>query len=83
MPQGIENNLHTMDNKFNGHFTTITQNLGYKIKTVTNFCQYIDPQVQNSTFFSPTTKEEIEKHIHSLSSKKSSDIYGISATLKY
>ena len=50
---------------------------------MTNFSQYIDPQVQNSIFFSPATKEEIEKHIHSLSSKKSSDIYGISATLKY
>ena len=55
-PQEIETNLHTMDNKFNSHFTTIAQNLVYKIKTMTNFCRYIDPQVQNSIFFSPTTR---------------------------
>ena len=69
-----------MDNKFNSHFTTIAQNLVYKIKTMTNFCQYIYPQVQNSVFFSPTTRN---RKTYSLSSKKSSDIYGISATLKY
>lgn len=43
-------------------------------------CQYLYPQVQKSKFVSPTTKEEIEKHIDTLSSKKQNDIYGMSPT---
>ena len=77
---GIENNPHVLGNKFNNYFTTIAENLVSKIKTAPDFQQFLDPQVQESIFLSPTTKEEVAKHINSLNSKKSSDIYGMSAT---
>ena len=77
---GIENKPHVIGNKFNNYFTTIAQNLVSKIKTAPDFQQFLDPQVQESIFLSPTTKEEVAKHINSLNSKKSSDIYGMSAT---
>ena len=78
MSHGVETNRHTISNKFKiYYFTTIAQNLVSKIKTTTKFCQYLDPQVQNSLILSPTTKEEIEKQIISLSSKNLSDINGI------
>ena len=78
--RGIENKPHVIGNKFNNYFTTIAQNLVSKIKTAPDFQQFLDPQVQESIFLSPTTKEEVAKHINSLNSKKSSDIYGMSAT---
>ena len=78
--RGIENNPHVTGNKFNNYFTTRTQSLVSKIKTTPGFQQFLDPQVQESIFLSPTTKEEVAKHINSLNSKKSSDIYGMSAT---
>ena len=77
---GIENNPRAIGNKFNNYFTTITQNLVSKIKTTPDFQQFLDPQVHESIFLSPTTKEEVAKHINSFNSKKSSDIYGMSAT---
>ena len=40
----------------------------------------MDLQVQEPIFLSPTTKEKVAKHINSLNSKRSSDIYGTSAT---
>ena len=76
----IENKPHVIGNKFNNYFTTIAQNLVSKIKSAPDFQQFLDPQVQESIFLSPTTKEEVAKHINSLNSKKSSDIYGMSAT---
>ena len=76
---GIENKPHVIGNKFNNYFTTIAQNLVSKIKSAPDFQQFLDPQVQESIFLSPTTKEEVAKHINSLNSKKSSDIYGMSA----
>ena len=78
--RGIENKPHVIGNKFNNYFTTIAQNLVSKIKTAPDFQHFLDPQVQESIFLSPTTKEEVAKHINSLNSKKSSDIYGMSAT---
>ena len=76
----IENNPHVIDNKFNNYFTTIAQNLVSKIETVPDFQQFLDPQVQESIFLSPTTTEDVAKHINSLNGKKSSDIYEMSAT---
>ena len=76
----IENNPNVTGNKLNNYFTTIAQNLVSKIETTPDFQQFLDPQVQESIFLSPTTKEEVAKHINSLNSKKSSDIYGMSAT---
>ena len=76
----IENNPHVIGNKFNNYFTTIAQNLVSKIKTAPDFQQLLDPLVQESIFLSPTPKEEVAKHINSLNSKKSSDIYGMAAT---
>ena len=78
--RGVENNPHVIGNKFNNYFTTIAQNLVSKIKTVPDFQQFLDPQVQESIFLSPETKEGVAKHINSLDSKKSSEIYGMSAT---
>ena len=77
--RGIENKPHVIGNKFNNYFTTIAQNLVSKIKTAPDSQQFLDPQVQESIFLSPTTKEEVAKHINSLNSKKASDIYGMSA----
>ena len=77
---GIENNPHVLGNKFNNYFTTIAENRVSKIKTAPDFQQFLDPQVQESIFLSPTTNEEVAKHMNSLNSKKSSDIYGMSAT---
>ena len=76
----IENNPYVLDKKFNNYFTTIAQNLVSKLKTTPDFQQFLDPQVQESIFLSPTTNEEVAKHMNSLNSKKSSDIYGMSAT---
>ena len=55
---GIENKPHVIGNKFNDYFTTAAQNLVSKIKTAPDFQQFLDPQVQESIFLSPTTKEE-------------------------
>ena len=78
MSHGVETNLHTISNKFKiYYFTTIAQNLLSKIKTTTEFYQYLDPQVQNSLILIPITKEEIENQIISLNSKNLSDINGI------
>ena len=77
---GIENNPHAIGNKFNNYFTTIAQNLVSKIKTVPDFHQFLNPQVQESLFLSLTIKKEVSKHINSLNSKKSSNIYEMSAT---
>ena len=68
-------NSHVLGNKFNNYFRTIAQNLASKFKTTPDFQQFLDPQVQESIFFSPTTKEEVAKLINSLNSKKPSDIY--------
>ena len=76
----IENKPHVIGNKFNNYFTTIAQNLVSKIKSAPEFQRFLDPQEQESIFLSPTTKQENAKHINSLNSKKSSDIYGMSAT---
>ena len=73
-------NSHVLGNKFNNYFRTIAQNLASKFKTTPDFQQFLDPQVQESIFFSPTTKEEVAKPINSLNSKKPSDIHGVSAT---
>ena len=72
---GIENNAHVIGNKFNNYFKTIAQNLVSKIKTAPDFQQFLDPQVQESIFLGPKTKEEVAKQINSLNSKKSSDVY--------
>ena len=77
---GIKNNPHVIGNKFSNYFTTIAQNLVSKTKTAPDFQQFLYRQVQESIFLSPTTKEEVAKHIDSLNSKKSSDIYAMSAT---
>ena len=77
--RGIENKPHVIGSKFNNYFTTIAQNLVSKTKTAPDFQQFLDPQVQESISISPTTKEEVAKHINSVNSKKSSDIYGMSA----
>ena len=58
----------------------LAQNLVSKIKTASDFQQFLDRRVQESIFLSPTTKEEVPKHINSLNSKKLNDIYGTSAT---
>ena len=62
----IENNPNVTGNKFNNYFTTIAQNLVSKIETTPDFQQFLDPQVQESIFFSLTTKEEVANHINFL-----------------
>ena len=62
----IENNPCVLDTKFNNCFTTIAQNLVSKLKTTPDFQQFLDPQVQESIFFSLTTKEEVANHINFL-----------------
>ena len=62
----IENNPYVLDKKFNNYFTTIAQNLVSKLKTTPDFQQFLDPQVQESIFFSLTTKEEVANHINFL-----------------
>ena len=74
MPQGVETNPHTIDNKFNSYFTGVAQKLVSKIKTTTHLCQHLNPKVQNSIFLSLTTKEELQNYTNFLSSKKSNDM---------
>ena len=62
----IENNPYVSDTKFSNCFTTIAQNLVSKLKTTPDFQQFLDPQVQESIFFSLTTKEEVANHINFL-----------------
>ena len=66
----IGRNPHTTGSKWNSFFTTIAQNIVSKIKTTTNFYQYLDTQVQHSIFLSPTG-EKWETLIFSVVQNKS------------
>ena len=56
---GIENNK-AIGNKFNNYFTTIAQNLISNIKTIPNFQQFLDPQVQESIFLSQKLRRKLQ-----------------------
>ena len=65
-------NPHTIGSKWNSSFTTIAQNLVFKIKATTSFYHCLDTQVQHSIFLNPTGRKW-ETLIFS-------EIYGISGT---
>ena len=76
-----ETNPLKIGNIFNEYYSTIAQKLEDKIKTDKKFEDFLDKPNEKSFFMYPTDKNEIEKIIASLDSKKASDIYGLSVNI--
>ena len=57
----------------------ITLGVLQKKSLIHNFRQFLYQPLENSMFLSSTSAQEVEKFIKSLDSKKSSNIYGMSA----
>ena len=77
--KGFENDTHCIANCFNDYFTSVAKSLVSKIKTKHNFRQFLDQSLENFMFLTPSSAQEVEKCIKSLDSKKSNDIYKMSA----
>ena len=77
--KGLRVDPHRIANGFNDYFTIFAKNLFSKITTKHNFRQFVEQPLKRFVFLSPTSAQEVKKCIKFTDSKKSSNIYGMSA----